>query len=140
MTYIVGFYKKIQLDHSIPIYFCLDFKWFLTKWRPFFRISNGWVSGFQIPFKIRTICNPTSFCNHSKSRLVWISDPHCTYNNDTNNSLFLFDCRKYLLWTLFEHFLMMIWKYWWKLLRKNQREWAQMQATFQARGNLKWRH
>ena len=28
---------------------------FLTKWPPFVWISNGWVSGFQIPFKIQTI-------------------------------------------------------------------------------------
>ena len=42
--------------------FCLDFKWLLTKWWPFVRISNGWASGFQILFEIRTICNPTSFC------------------------------------------------------------------------------
>ena len=27
----------------------------------FVRISNGWASGFQVPFKIWTICNPTSF-------------------------------------------------------------------------------
>ena len=48
-------------------HFCSDFKRFLTKWRP----------QFQIPFKIQTICNPTPF-DHSKSRLVQISDPHCT--------------------------------------------------------------
>ena len=33
-------------------------------------------SGLQIPFKIGTICNPTSF-DHFKSRLVQISDSHC---------------------------------------------------------------
>ena len=48
-------------DHSKTGCFCPDFKWFLTKWRPFIQISNGWASGFQIPFKIQTICNPTSF-------------------------------------------------------------------------------
>ena len=37
------------------------FKMFLRKWHLFVWISNGWVSGFQIPFKIWTICNPTSF-------------------------------------------------------------------------------
>ena len=39
----------------------LDFKLFLTKWRLFFRISNGWASRFQITLKIQTISNPTSF-------------------------------------------------------------------------------
>ena len=34
---------------------------FWTKWRPFVWISNGWASGFQIPFEIQTICNPTCF-------------------------------------------------------------------------------
>ena len=38
-----------------------DFKWFLTKWLPFVRISNGLASGFQIPFEIWIICNQTSF-------------------------------------------------------------------------------
>ena len=28
-------------DHSKSRRFCLDFKWFLTKWRPFVQISNG---------------------------------------------------------------------------------------------------
>ena len=41
--------------------FCPDFKWFLTKWQPFILISNGWAFRFQIPFKIRTKCNPKSF-------------------------------------------------------------------------------
>ena len=48
-------------DHLNSGRFCLDFKWFLTKLRPFVRISNGWASGFQMPFKIQNICNPTSF-------------------------------------------------------------------------------
>ena len=38
---------------------CPDFKWFLTKWGQFVRISNGWASGFHIPFEIQTICNPS---------------------------------------------------------------------------------
>ena len=33
----------------------------LTKWQAIVKISNGWAPGLQIPFKIRTICNPTSF-------------------------------------------------------------------------------
>ena len=44
-----------------PIYFCLGFKWFLSKWPTFVWISNGWAFGFQISFKIGTICKPTSF-------------------------------------------------------------------------------
>ena len=47
-------------DHSKSRHYCPDFKWFLTKWRPFVRISNGWASGYQIPFKIWTIFHPTS--------------------------------------------------------------------------------
>ena len=50
-----------KLDRWKSGCFCLDFKWFWTKWQPFVRISNGWASRFQIPFKIQTICNPTSF-------------------------------------------------------------------------------
>ena len=48
-------------DHLKSRHFCKDFKWFLTKWPLFVRILKGWVSGFQILFKIQTICNPTSF-------------------------------------------------------------------------------
>ena len=66
-----------KLDHSKSGCFCLDFKWFLTKSRPFVWITNGWASGFQIPFEFQTICNPTFF-DHSKSRLVRISDSRCT--------------------------------------------------------------
>ena len=33
--------------------FFLDFKCFLTKCRPFVWISNGWISGLQIPLKSR---------------------------------------------------------------------------------------
>ena len=75
-------------DHSKFGHFCLDFKWFLTKWQPFIWISNGWASRFQIWFKIWTIFNPTSFgpfeiqaspdfrsplkfCDFSLTRLVW---------------------------------------------------------------------
>ena len=48
-------------DHSKSGCFCPDFKWFLTKWLPFVRISNGRASGLQIPFQILTIYNRTSF-------------------------------------------------------------------------------
>ena len=48
-------------DHSKSEHFCLDFQWLLTKQRPFVWISNDRASGFQIPFKIWTICKPTSF-------------------------------------------------------------------------------
>ena len=53
--------RALAINHSKSGRFCPDFKWFLTKWRPFVRISNGWASGFQIPFEIQTICNPTCF-------------------------------------------------------------------------------
>ena len=47
-------------DHLKSRHFCPDFKWFLTKWLPFVRISNGWAFEFQNQFEIQTICNPTS--------------------------------------------------------------------------------
>ena len=56
-----GFSFGYSTNHSKPGHFCSDFKWFLTKWRPFVQTSNGWTSRFQIPFEIQTICNPTSF-------------------------------------------------------------------------------
>ena len=43
------------------------FKWSGFSYQPFeiqtffVRILNGWASGFQIPFEIQTICNPTCF-------------------------------------------------------------------------------
>ena len=37
--------------------FMTRFQWFLTKWWPYVRNSNG----FPITFEIQTICNPTSF-------------------------------------------------------------------------------
>ena len=43
-----------KLDHSKSGQFS-------TKLRPFVWISNGWTLGFQIPFEIWTIGNPTSF-------------------------------------------------------------------------------
>ena len=49
-----------------------DFKGFLTKWKPFVQISNGRAPGFQIPFETQPLFN------HLESRLVQISDPHCT--------------------------------------------------------------
>ena len=65
--------------------FCPYFNWFLASWWPFVRISHGWASVFQIPFKI--LCNPTSFlpfeiqtsqdfrsplyCMHLNTRSIW---------------------------------------------------------------------
>ena len=56
---IVSTIKKPDLSKSG--HFSLDFKWFLTNWQTLVWISKGWASRFQIPFEIRTICNPTSF-------------------------------------------------------------------------------
>ena len=39
-------------DHLKSGCFFPDFKWFLTKWWLFFRISNGVASGYQITFEI----------------------------------------------------------------------------------------
>ena len=41
--------------------FCPNFKWSIMQWQLFVRILNYWASRFQIPFEIRTICNPSSF-------------------------------------------------------------------------------
>ena len=65
-------------NHSKPGHFRPDFKWFLTKWLPFVRISNGKASRFQIQFEIQTICN---LLDHSKSRLGQTSDSQCKYKN-----------------------------------------------------------
>ena len=51
----------LKPDHSKSGSFVWISKWFLTKWQPFVRISNGWAFRFQIPFKIQTMCKPTSF-------------------------------------------------------------------------------
>ena len=53
--------NHLKLNHPKSGHFCPGFKQFLTKLWPFVRISNGWASGFQTPFEIRTICKPTSF-------------------------------------------------------------------------------
>ena len=50
-----------QPSKNGPFEIWMVFKWFLTKWQPFVRISNGWACGYQIPFVIRTICKPTFF-------------------------------------------------------------------------------
>ena len=67
--------KIWKLDHSKSGSFCPDFKWCLTRWRPFVRISNGWASRFQIPFEAGPFATQPLF-DHSKSRIVRISDPH----------------------------------------------------------------
>ena len=41
--------------------FCPNFRWFLIERQPFVQILNGWTFRFQIPYKIWTIYNPTSF-------------------------------------------------------------------------------
>ena len=40
---------------------CIEFKWFLKKWQPFVRISNGQIFIFQILFRIQTIYKLNSF-------------------------------------------------------------------------------
>ena len=55
-----------KLNHSKPRHFCLDFKWFLTKWRPFVQIFNRWASRFQIPFATQPLID------NSESNQVWI--------------------------------------------------------------------
>ena len=57
--------------------FLFDFKLFWQNGSHFSQFQMGCASGFQIPSKIWTICQPISF-EHWKSALVWISGPHCT--------------------------------------------------------------
>ena len=70
---------------------------FLTKWRPFVWISNGWSSGFQIPFQIWNICNPTSFRSfkiQTRSHLR-SNDPYCiafSYQKTITNSSKIGNC------------------------------------------------
>ena len=67
-------------DHSKSGRFCPDFKWLLTKRWPFVWISNGWASGFQIPFKIQNISNPTCFGPFKiQTRLDFRSPLYCTF-------------------------------------------------------------
>ena len=56
-TYTTSDIQVSTVNRTRTVYLCSDFKWFLTKWR----LSKDGASRFQIPFKIRTICNPTSF-------------------------------------------------------------------------------
>ena len=70
---------------------CPEDRWFLTKWQLFVWISNGWAFGFQIPFQIRTICNPTSFWPFQiqtspdfRSPLYWTLSTHTTMVRNTS--------------------------------------------------------
>ena len=49
---------------------------FWQKWQPFVCISNGWLQDFRSHSKSGPFATQPIF-NHSKSRLVQISDPHC---------------------------------------------------------------
>ena len=80
-TYLFG--QTVRLMHgtllpSITLFMRMYIrKMVLTKWRPFVRISNGWAYGFHSHLKSRPFATQPLF-NHSKSRLVQISDPHCS--------------------------------------------------------------
>ena len=63
--------------HSKSGHFCLDFKWFPTKWQPLCRFQMVRLLDFRSCSKSRPFANQSLF-DHSKSGLVWISDPHCT--------------------------------------------------------------
>ena len=96
--------QDLAINHSKSGCFFRILNGFLTKWRPFVRISNSWASGFQIPFKIRTSCNPTSFWplkfqtnpdfrsplySHFKSRnKILIKYPTSQTSNSTWETLF----------------------------------------------------
>ena len=62
-----------KLDHSKSRWFCPDIKYFLTKLLPC--LNFKW-SGFWISDPLWNLDN----LKHSKSRGIWISDPHCTWN------------------------------------------------------------
>ena len=84
-------------NHLKTGHFSPDFKLFLTRWMPFVTITNGLAFRFQIPFKIQTICKPTSFwpfeiqtCVDFRSlqytgnlndpqATTWYSDPRCVH-------------------------------------------------------------
>ena len=68
----------------------LDLKWFLTIWQPFFKISNGRASRFQISFKIQTIWQPTSFWPF-EIQTRQISNPYCM-TKDLKSLLRYFCC------------------------------------------------
>ena len=60
--------------------FLSGFPMVLTKWGPFVRISNGRASGFQMPFEIQTICNPTCFGPlEMQTRLDFRSPLYCSF-------------------------------------------------------------
>ena len=52
---------------------------FFTKWWPFVQISNGLASGYQIPKPKSGPFATQPLIDHSKSRLVQISDSHCVW-------------------------------------------------------------
>ena len=63
-------------NYSKSWHFCPDFKWFLTKWRPF---VMSWFQMVALPdfrshSKSRPFANQPLY-DHLKSRLVQISDP-----------------------------------------------------------------
>ena len=80
-------------DCSKSWHFCHNFKWFLTKWRPFIHILNGWASRYQIPFEIfKSHLKSGLFANqplynNSKSGRVRITDPHCITIIDIRNRI-----------------------------------------------------
>ena len=75
--------------------FCLNIEWFLTKWRPFVLISDI----IQNPEKFATL----PLFHHSKSRLVRISDPHCSgdlkiKHVQFSNGTISFNCQMVWFW------------------------------------------
>ena len=84
MTIVPTIWKP---DNSKSGHFCPDFKWFLTKWLPFAWLSDGWDYGFQmvriLDYRSHSKYGPFEtqpLFDHSKSRLVRISDPHWKCN------------------------------------------------------------
>ena len=64
LTLVIALVPTIgKPDHSKFGRFCPDFKWFLTKLRPFVQISTGWASGWISDF----ISNP----DHLQPDLFW---------------------------------------------------------------------
>ena len=67
---------------KIPM-FCPDLNWLLTKCGSFVYISNSQASGVQIPFKIQTICNPTTFWTFEIQTSPNFRSPQYLYSGDT---------------------------------------------------------
>ena len=101
-------------------HFCLNFKCFLTKGRPFKWISNGWASWFQIPFKIPTICNPTSFWPFKIQTSLGFRSPLCLFSLSSNETCLVKKHEKNIskIWICW---IVPVWHHWTDSSKEHQR-------------------